>query len=116
MLTAIEPDGDTKTRTFSDSDDALQFIRKQNETKNVYYQANPTKAAVTSKARKEDIAQVEYLHVDADPREDETPETFKARISLKIDAFAIKPTFVHQLGQWHAISVATAALREDQWC
>jgi hypothetical protein len=58
----------------------------------------PTKNAVWKKASKKDIARIEYLHVDADPADDETPQTFKARMHPKIVAFPQPPTFVLDSG------------------
>ena len=51
-----------------------------------------------SKPRKSDIARVEYLHVDADPNDDESPDQFKARLRPKIEAFPQQPTFVVDSG------------------
>jgi hypothetical protein len=98
VLTAIIPDGDTLTRTF-DNEQARRFIAAQNAAKkNLYYSINPTKTALSSKARKQDIARVEYLHVDADPNPDETPEDFKVRLMQRIEKYKCKPTFVVDSG------------------
>lgn len=99
VITAIVPDGDTKTQTFRKISDALRFIERQNEQgKNVYYQANPTKGAVAKKAAKAEIARVEYLHVDADPDENESPGDFKARMMPLIKDFDAQPTFIVDSG------------------
>jgi hypothetical protein len=81
VLTAIVPDGPTRTVTTKNENEARDFIVGQNENgKNVYYQINPCKDALTSKASKDDIAAVEFLHVDADPADDESPAVFKQRM------------------------------------
>ena len=98
ILTAIIPDSDTLTRTFDNIELARRFIANHNVAKNVYYSINPTKTALSSKASKQDIARVEYLHVDADPRPEETPEDFKARLRPRIAAYQPKPTFVIDSG------------------
>lgn len=68
-LTAIIPDGATDTRTFSpDSVAKLRaFLATVEGTKNVYFMVNPARRALDKKATKEDVAALEWLHVDADP-------------------------------------------------
>lgn len=80
VLTSIVPDGKTETRTFTDSKEAEAWALRQNETKNVYFHVNRTRGPLTAKAKKEDIAAVEYLHVDIDPRTGEDFEQERARI------------------------------------
>ena len=100
VLTAIDPDNGTiTTRTFTDGEEARRFIAKQNAAgNNLYYSINPTKTARSKKARKSDIARVEYLHVDADPGPNETSEEFKARMRPRIVAYKPKPTFIIDSG------------------
>jgi hypothetical protein len=98
VLTAIVPDGVTLTSTFSNVEDARRFVANHNVAKNTYYSINPTKTALSRKASKQDIARVEYLHVDADPGPDETPEEFKARMRPRIVLYKPKPTFIIDSG------------------
>ena len=70
-LTAIEPDGGTKTITAQTPSDVQRFVDANNGKKNLYYSVNPTRVAMTKKASKEDIAKIEYLLADLDPRDDE---------------------------------------------
>ena len=99
LLTAIPPDGSTETRSFDGAEAARKFIATRNSRgDNVYYSINPTKAALQSKAKKTDIASVEYLHVDADPADDESPDDFKRRLRSKISAFPRQPSFVIDSG------------------
>jgi hypothetical protein len=74
VLTAIKPDGPAMTITAHRKDEVHDFIAKHDGRNNLYYSVNPTKAAVTRKATKADIAAVEFIHADLDPREDETPK------------------------------------------
>jgi putative DNA primase/helicase len=97
-ITAIVPDGKTVTETFTDHDACEAFIRKRNVDRNVYYTLNAVKTAVSSKPTKQHIAQVEYLHVDADPDAGETPEQFKTRFLPTVRAFRIAPTFIVDSG------------------
>lgn len=86
VLTAIIPDGKTETRTFTDPKQAEAWAIQQNQTKNVYFHVNRTRGPLTAKAKKEDIAAVEYLHVDIDPRTGEDFEQERARILLRLTA------------------------------
>jgi hypothetical protein len=98
VLTAIVPDGAALTRTFDNAEKARGFIAQHNAAGCNLNSINPTKNALTKKARKDDIARVEYLHVDGDPSPDETPEQFKARLSPQIAAYQPKATFVVDSG------------------
>jgi hypothetical protein len=102
VLTAIPPDGgSTSTETFTDREEARQFIAESNNGSNscnIYYSVNPTRRPLSSKAKKADIASVAYLHVDADPGAEESPETFKERITQQLESFDPFPTFVIDSG------------------
>jgi hypothetical protein len=102
VLTAIPPDGGTTTtETFTEVEEARQFIAEWNNARNnynIYYSVNPTKRALSSKAKKADIASVAYLHVDADPDGGESPEAFKERMADRLERFEPFPTFVVDSG------------------
>jgi len=94
VLTAIEPDGALETKTAADLESARTFIAAHNGKRNIYYSVNPTRSALSSKAKKTDIAAIEYLLADLDPNDDETPDEAKARYlkaaeNLKPDCTAI---------------------------
>jgi hypothetical protein len=98
VLTAIIPKG-TATETFTDADEAREFITAYNRAgKNVYYTANVCLVAVAKKPTKDDIAAVEFLYVDADPGKDESPDEFKTRMQPLIEQFEPKPTFIIDSG------------------
>lgn len=70
-VTAIWPEREAKkptpTKTYSDAAVCAKAIDRANTTGwNVYYSLNPTRGPITKKAKKTDIARVEYLHVDID--------------------------------------------------
>ncbi len=70
VLTAIAVDKQgITTRSFAAGDElgVAGFLRN-NGDRNVYYSLNPTTRELTQKADKTEIAAVEYLHVDIDPR------------------------------------------------
>jgi hypothetical protein len=102
VITAIPPEGGaTTTRTFTDLEEARQFIVRYNDQKrqNLYYTSALCRAeTMNSKPRKADIAVVCYLHVDADPSKDETPAEFKKRMLARIAGFKPAPTFVVDSG------------------
>jgi Mesyanzhinovviridae DNA primase len=79
LLTAIIPDGPTKTITAYDAEDVRQFVRQHDGSKKLYFSVNPTRDAMASKAAKVDIAAVEYLLADLDPKDDERPDEARTR-------------------------------------
>ena len=62
--------------------------------RNLYYSVNPTRKAMTSKAAKTDIAAIEYLLADLDPKQDETSEAAKARYLAALDELKPAPTAI----------------------
>jgi putative DNA primase/helicase len=102
-ITSIIPDGVTTTRTFAaaEADAADEFIRRENAAgKNIYYALNRARATAKrdSKKKKQDIEYVDCLHVDADPKEGENPETFKARVIPLFEAHDPPPTAIVDSG------------------
>jgi putative DNA primase/helicase len=99
-ITAIEPDGHTTTtRTFANLDKARGFIVRQNDDcRNLHFTSAITPARTSIKPRKSDIVAVVYLHVDADPSQNETIEQFKQRMRPQIERFKPAPTFVIDSG------------------
>ena len=79
VLSAIEPDGPITTITAEDAGAVRDFVQQHNGTRNLYYSVNPTRTAVSKKASKDDIAAIEYLLADLDPRKDESPDDAKVR-------------------------------------
>src|SRR5262245_18822724 len=76
LLTAIVPDGGpTTTATLTTAEEVHAFVTQQNcdGKSNVYFSTNPTRQAMSKKAAKTDIARIEYVQCDLDPRPDETP-------------------------------------------
>jgi|TARA_Y100000310_G_scaffold160698_2_gene160489 hypothetical protein len=81
VLTAIQPDKkDIETRTFKRASDVTTWLKPKLGVWNIYYSVNPTTGPVNKKAQREDIAAVEYLHIDLDPREGEDLEAERERI------------------------------------
>jgi hypothetical protein len=82
VLTSIIPDGKTTTHTFTNADDPdlHEWIGERQGIENLYFHVNPMKRALSSKAAKEDVARLAWLHVDVDPRVTEEPEADRQRI------------------------------------
>ena len=71
VLTAVPVEGgklDTATFETGDKKKIESWLKTNGKDHNIYFSVNPTIEAVTKKASRQDIASVEYLHVDVDPR------------------------------------------------
>ncbi|EPJ8782222.1 VapE domain-containing protein [Pseudomonas aeruginosa] len=82
LLVAISPDrkGSPLAASFTDAAKAEAWALEQNKARNVYFSVNPTAEPINKKANKADIARLEWLHVDVDPRAGEDFEEERARI------------------------------------
>ncbi len=100
VLTAIEPDGNgpTLTVTALGPAEVRDFLREHDGVRNLYFSVNPTKRDMRRKASKADIAAVEFIHVDLDPRPDETPRDAKDRYLERLNQFELEPTFLIDSG------------------
>jgi hypothetical protein len=98
VLTAMTPDGSTKTITANNADEVRRFVLRYNGRRNLYYSLNPTRTPMTSKAAKTDIAAIEYAFTDLDPRDDETPDDAKARYLVALAAYPLAATFIIDSG------------------
>jgi hypothetical protein len=83
-LTAIRPDKkDIQGRTFLPGDDqrsdTKNWLKAFVEGYNIYFHVNPVVGSVAKKVRRENIAQLAWLHVDIDPRPGEELEEEKER-------------------------------------
>ena len=85
-LTAIVPDGNTETATFTDPKQAEAWARERNVSgKNIYFHVNKVKANLKRKAAKEDISRIDFLHVDLDPRIGEELDAERERIRKRLN-------------------------------
>ena len=99
VLTAITPDGPTQTITAHTAAEIDLFVREHNGKRNIYYSVNPTRTPMSRKAAKTDIAAIELLLSDLDPRDDETSEQAKVRYSNQLNgAFEPKPSAIVDSG------------------
>lgn len=100
VLTAIIPDGKTETVTFTPDkwQKAADWVEEQQGKRNVYFHVNPVRRAMDVKASKEDIARLEWLHVDIDPRAGEEIEEERTRALKMLQNYTPKPTAIVDSG------------------
>lgn len=84
-LTAIQTDRKAvSTETFWPTDQSLKdcakWLREFNGKRNVYFHVNTVLKPLKKKAEREDIASVDWLHVDIDPRAGEDLDAERDRI------------------------------------
>jgi hypothetical protein len=79
-LTAIVPDGPTVTAMPASERELERFLTEHEGSKNIYYTLNRTRGPMTKKPFKADIAFVDFLHADLDPRPGEPERTAFRRI------------------------------------
>jgi virulence-associated protein E len=99
VLTAIKPDGgDITTRTLTDEGAVRRFVDEHENRYNIYFSVNPTRTAVSTKPSKEDVAAIEFLLADLDPREDEISGAAKTRYLAALETFTPKPSVLIDSG------------------
>lgn len=100
VLTAIIPDGKTETLTFNPEQwqKAAEWIEARQGTKNIYFHVNPVRQALNVKASKEDVARLEWLHIDIDPRAGEDFEEERQRALKLLQEHDPKPTVIVDSG------------------
>lgn len=102
VLTAIPPEGgrtDTATFTMANAERLTNWLlQHERDGNNLYFMVNPARGVLSSKAKKEDVEALEYLHVDIDPAKGEMPEQAKPRALKALEAFKPHPTFVVDSG------------------
>lgn len=84
-LMSIVPDGSVTVRTFQDGQqgEMEEWLRSRCGKQNLYFHVNRTAKAVSRKAQKDEIAYLDWLHVDLDPRPGEDIDLERKR-ALKL--------------------------------
>ncbi len=99
LLIAINPDGPGIEGTTAHSvEEADAFVRRYNGRWNLYYSLNPARGPMNKKPEKTDIARIEFICADLDPKPDETPEAAKARYLPQLAMFQPQPTAIIDSG------------------
>ncbi len=101
VLTAIDPETrQIETRTFTTDAPAAPaiWIERWLGVRNIYFQVNRPKRALSTKAKKADVQSSEWLHVDADPRPGYDIATERARILADLRAHDPPPSVIVDTG------------------
>jgi hypothetical protein len=98
ILSAIQPDGPIETITARNGNAVRDFVCAHDGKRNLYFSVNPARKVMNKKAAKADIAAIEYLLADLDPKDDERPEDAKARYLAALESFEPKPTAIIDSG------------------
>ncbi|WP_306003582.1 DUF5906 domain-containing protein [Brevundimonas sp. C43] len=95
VLTAIPPEGGrTDTATFTDVAEAEKWLSSRSGKLNLYFSVNPLRAATDKKAKKEDVEELAFLHVDVDPRKGEDLASEQARAITVLEGFSPSPSAI----------------------
>lgn len=85
VLSAIAVDKKSMlTETFRDPAACLAWVERHNGTRNLYFHVNSCTRDVQKKAEREDVASLDWLHVDLDPRANEDVTSERERILRKL--------------------------------
>ena len=102
QVVTIDPDnGKIEARLFTKPEPAVKWIVAQNaKGNNCYYTTNELAPDVNplKKPRKADIGRMLFVHVDLDPPDDETPDSFKARAAAQLKSFTPPPSMIVDSG------------------
>ncbi|MCH8322734.1 MAG: hypothetical protein IIB64_06630, partial [Proteobacteria bacterium] len=97
VLTAIHPKS-SKITTASfrpkNEEAAFKWIEKRQGKFNLYFMVNEPLRELKTKAKKADVKEVTYLHVDVDPRAGEDFEEDRKRALKVLKDFEPYPTFI----------------------
>jgi hypothetical protein len=116
VLSAIVPDDTITTFTAKTPEEVREFVKKYNGKRNLYYTVNLVRRAMDSKPKKTDIAAVEYLHADFDPRDDERPEQAKQRYQENLAKHGLQPTMLVNSGNgFNALWRLSAQIPPDRF-
>lgn len=100
-LTAIPPEGGrTKTESFTSGEiERLKsWVSNLCGKQNIYFMVNSSRTYLNSKAKKEDVEAVEFLHVDIDPRKGYDIETERASALERLENFNPPPSAIIDSG------------------
>jgi len=101
-LTAIPPDrGSTRTATFApgEEDAVRRWLEEHSAAgRNLYWTVNPARTRLTSKAKKENIENLDWLHVDIDPADGADPAKAREAALALLRDYKHQPTLILDSG------------------
>lgn len=81
VLVSIVPDTrDLKAVTLRDPEKVLSWLEHHGQDRNIYFTVNALRRDIDKKPAREDVASMDYLHVDVDPRVGEDLDRERERI------------------------------------
>ena len=93
LLTAIHPvTNGIVTETVRNAIEIRCFVETHEGRSNLYFGVNPTRRKVSKKPAKTDLAAIEYLFGDLDPKSTESPKDAKARYLAALKSYPLTPT------------------------
>ena len=104
LLIAIDPtkeesdEGQIEAETVRDANGIRNFIASRIGRFNLYYSLNPTRTAMRKKPAKKDIAAIEYLLADLDPKKGESSAAGQARYLEALKTFEPTPSAIVNSG------------------
>jgi hypothetical protein len=94
-LTAIPVEqGRTFTETFHDLRAAQGWIEERNGKLNIYFAVNPLRSSFDKKAKKADVEELAFLHVDVDPRKGQDLKSEQRRALKVLEDFSPSPSAI----------------------
>lgn len=107
-LTGIIPDGSTDTATFGpgEADAAREWLAQRSGRMNLYCMVNRPRGRIHSKAKKKDVENLDWLHVDIDPADGVDPAEAREKAIDALRAYIPPPTLIIDSGNgvqgfWH---------------
>ena len=98
-LASIDPDsGAFVVSTPQTPEEARNWIAARQGKLNQYYTVNPTRRPMNRKPAESDIAEVQYFHVEADPKPGELAADARPRLRAEFEAFDPPPTIIYDSG------------------
>jgi hypothetical protein len=99
VLTAVNPESrKVAGQTFTNLEDVASWVEARQGQDNIYFMVNPALRELKYKAKKEDVKELAWLHIDIDPRPGEDLTRERTRALAALNHFEPKPTVIVDSG------------------